>query len=123
MDLNTKYKYFRNRLEDLLSVLEFMDRVQLEGEDANLVSPSAPQASYSSIAFPVETFQDGPISSIDIEGLRAQMNEIDYETEVKLRQDRLEYSVEKNRYASNHLALYTFLNLTAIGLLLYLFRK
>lgn len=118
-----KYMYFRARLEDLLSVLEFMERVQLKGEDANLVSPSAPQESYSSQAFPVETFQDSSISSIDITGLRARMNEIDYENEVKLRQDRLEYSVEKNRYARNSLALYTFLNLTAVGILLYLFRK
>jgi hypothetical protein len=115
-----KYIYFRARLEDLLSVLEFMERVQLEGEDANLVSPSASQDSYSSQAFPIETFQD---SSIDITGLRARMNDLDYENEVKLRQDRLEYSVEKNRYAKNSLALYTFLNLTAVGILLYLFRK
>lgn len=119
----TKYTYFRARLEDILSVLEFMERVQLKGEDANLVSPSAPQDSYSSQAFPVETFQDTSISSIDITGLRARMNDIDYQNEVKLRQDRLEYSVEKNRYASNSLALYTFLNLTAVGILLYLYRK
>jgi len=118
-----KYVYFRARLEDLLSVLEFMEGVQLKGEDANLLSPSAPQDSYSSQAFPVETFQDSSISSIDITGLRERMTDIDYQNEVKLRQDRLEYSVEKNRYARNSLALYTFLNLTAVGVLLYLFRK
>lgn len=102
----TKYKYFRSRLEDLLSVLRFMEKVQLEGEDANMALPSAPQESYSSQAFPFQLTEE-----------MADQNE------VKLRQDRLEYSVEKNRYATNSLALYTFLNLTAVGILLYLFKK
>lgn len=102
----TKYQYFRSRLEDLLSVLGFMEKVQLKGEDANMTLPSAPQESYSSQAFPFQVTEE-----------MADQNE------VKLRQDRLEYSMEKNRYATNSLALYTFLNLTAVGILLYLFKK
>lgn len=112
--LYTKYKYFHGRLEDLLTVLDLMEKVQLKGDDANMDSPSAVQPSYSSQAFPTE------ISSAEV---KEEMTDIDYQNEVKLRQDRVEYSIEKNRYARNSLALYTFLNLSAVGILLYLCRK
>lgn len=117
--LYTKYQYYRSRLEDLMTVMEFMEKVQLKEEKSNKTEMmSAPQESYSSQAFPVETFQGSLISSAQ---LREKMADLD--NEVKLRQDRLEYSMEKNRYATNSLALYTFLNLTAVGILLYLFKK
>ena len=40
-----------------------------------------------------------------------------------LRKDMMDYGKEKNRAASNLLGVYAFLNLSAIGILIYLFRS
>lgn len=44
-------------------------------------------------------------------------------TDLALRKDMLAYSEEKNRAANSLLALYGFLNLTAIGVLIYIYRS
>jgi hypothetical protein len=43
--------------------------------------------------------------------------------DLALRTDMMEYSAEKNRSARNLLALYGFLNLSAVGLLIYIYRS
>ena len=43
--------------------------------------------------------------------------------DLTLRKEMVEYSVEKNKAATNMLALYGFLNLTAVGLLIYIYRS
>jgi hypothetical protein len=47
----------------------------------------------------------------------------DIDTELKLRQDQVLFTREKNHYATLNLSLYTFANLAAVGLLLYFFRS
>jgi hypothetical protein len=44
-------------------------------------------------------------------------------SDLALRKDMLAYSEEKNRAANSLLALYGFLNLTAIGVLIYIYRS
>lgn len=43
--------------------------------------------------------------------------------DLTLRKEMVNYSIEKNKAATNLLALYGFLNLSAIGILIYIYRS
>ena len=57
---------------------------------------------------------------IDVRGLQEQKMLLETKSYTKLRKHAVKVTEEKNRMASNQLALYGFLNLVAIGLLLYI---
>jgi hypothetical protein len=54
-----------------------------------------------------------------IEGLQSDMAILDSKSYLKLKKHLIEVTEEKNRGASNYLGLYGFLNLVAVGLLIY----
>jgi len=54
-----------------------------------------------------------------IEGLQNDMNTLDSKSYLELKKHMVEVTEEKNRVASNYLGLYGFLNLVAVGLLIY----
>lgn len=58
-------------------------------------------------------------SSITIEGLQGDMEGLDSSSYAKLKRHMVEVTEEKNKVASNYLGLYGFLNLVAVGLLIY----
>jgi hypothetical protein len=60
-----------------------------------------------------------PLSSNQRIDLSEAMSDI---KNAALRDDMLEYSLEKNRSAQSLLAVYGFLNLTAVALLIYIYR-
>jgi ribosomal protein S8 len=51
--------------------------------------------------------------------LQAEMNSLDSKSYLELRKHMIDMTEQKNRMASNNLGLYGFLNLVAIGLLIY----
>ena len=54
-----------------------------------------------------------------IEGLQGDMDSLNSKNYVDLKKHMVEITQEKNKVASNYLGLYGFLNLVAIGLLIY----
>lgn len=98
-EYKSKADRFNQRVIDLLACIEYMEKLHITGKDSDMVSPTGSMAPLSSRQR-VENMQD-----------------------LALRTDMMEYSVEKNRSARNLLALYGFLNLTAVGLLIYIYRS
>ena len=73
----------------------------------------------------IEGWQNGgTVSSTPFAGRTAQlshdMSKLDSKSYLDLRKHSLELSGEKNRNASNYLAIYGFLNLLAVGLIVYI---
>jgi hypothetical protein len=58
-------------------------------------------------------------SNPTIEGLQADMNVLDKNSYLELKKEMINVSQQKNVVASNYLGLYGFLNLVAVGLLIY----
>lgn len=56
---------------------------------------------------------------ITIEGLQNELSALNSNSYLELRKHMVEMTEEKNRVASNYLGLYGFLNLVAVGLLIY----
>jgi hypothetical protein len=54
-----------------------------------------------------------------VEGLQGDMSTLDSKSYLKLKKQMVDVSEQKNRVASNYLGLYGFLNLVAMGLLIY----
>jgi hypothetical protein len=54
-----------------------------------------------------------------IEGLQSDMGMLDSKSYLQLKKQMVDISEQKNRVASNYLGLYGFLNLVAMGLLIY----
>jgi hypothetical protein len=80
---------------------------------------STPSTSLSTIlSIPIPTDSSG--NYIDVRGLQEQKMLLETKSYTKLRKHAVQVTEEKNRMASNQLALYGFLNLVAIGLLLYI---
>jgi hypothetical protein len=73
----------------------------------------------------IEGWQNGGTvhSNVPFAGKTAQlshdMSKLDSKSYLELRKHSLELSGEKNRNASNNLAIYGFLNLLAVGLIVY----
>lgn len=113
------------QLQDLLSVLSFFDDMTAKGGDSNMVNPTQEQKPYSAANLaPIESFQNfgNKYTELKVE-LQEQMKDLTADELLSLRKDMVDYSKEKNRAATNLLGVYAFLNLTAIGLLIYIFRS
>ncbi len=135
-----KSKVFNQQMQDLLTSMLYMDQAAIEGKQAPLVTPTLPtdpfafKAWYDAIkkgqsSTPEEyekarqdliRIQNAIATGKYAEDIRESM--ADFENEVKLRQDQVTNTREKNRFATAQLSLYTFANLAAVGLLLYFFR-
>jgi hypothetical protein len=112
----TKAKEFNQKLQDLITCYQFMDQRAIEGKQAPLVERTNIQDPYALQALTGrESFRDYRVE------LQEQMTDID--AELKLRQDKVLFTKEKNTFAMTQLSLYTFANLAAVGLLLYFFRS
>jgi hypothetical protein len=95
---------FNGAVQDLLTCLDFAEKYQSNGTDIN---PTASQRPYS-----------WQVSSSQLTEGMANPNDM-----LELRKDMVIFSEEKNRSARNLLAVYGLLNLTAIGLLIYIARS
>jgi hypothetical protein len=100
----------KQKMDDILASLNFMETFMQSG---NQITPteSQPPASWKLLGL-TENFTTQRIE----EGMSDPAN-------LALRKDMLTYSEEKNRSATSLLALYGFLNLTAVGLLIYIYRS
>lgn len=95
---------FNAAVQDLLTCLDFAEKYQSDGTNIN---PTASQRPYS-----------WQVSSSQLTEGMANPNDM-----LELRKDMVTFSEEKNRSARNLLAVYGLLNLTAIGLLIYIARS
>ena len=55
-----------------------------------------------------------------IEGLQSDMNALNSKSYVEMKKEMVEVTTQKNRVAANSLGLYGFLNIVAVGLLIYI---
>lgn len=119
-----KAQKFNQYTQDMLTVLEYSEKVQEMGAEENLVTPTESMRPLSYQALGIkESFKSGDCKYTQQKvELREQMANLSNEDVLKLEKDMMVYSKEKNKAATNLLATYAFLNLTAIGLLLYIFR-
>ena len=136
-----KASSYNQQLQDLLTCMLFMDQAAIEGKQAPLTKPTPPS---DPIAFKqwyaaIKKTQSATKSEYEKarEDLIKIQNDIasgkytqdmieamaDFDNQVKLRQDQVVFTREKNRFATYQLSLYTFGNLAAVGLLLYFFRS
>jgi hypothetical protein len=124
--LKTKILDKNQTLQDLVGALGFFDAMTMSGKDSTMVKPTEPIKPYAFWRLAkVENFQgfgSNKYTNLQVE-LREQMQNLTADDLVNLRKDQVEYSKEKNRAATNLLGVYGFLNLTAIGLLIYIFRS
>jgi hypothetical protein len=98
-EFQQKADTFKQRMVDLMVCIDYMEKLHAVGDEAIMIKPTLSTLPLSSSQI-VETMQD-----------------------LALRTDMMEYSAEKNRSARNLLALYGFLNLSAVGLLIYIYRS
>jgi hypothetical protein len=125
---DSKYKEkaqkYNQYVQDMLTCLEFTEQIQKQGAEANLVTPTESMRPLSWQALGLkEKFQSGESKYTQQRlEIQEQMADLSNEDLLKLEKDMLVYSKEKNKAATNLLGMYAFLNLTAIGLLLYIFR-
>jgi len=96
---------FNAAVQDLLTCLDFAEKYQSNGTDIN---PTASQRPYSWQALSSSQLTEGMANSNDM---------------LELRKDMVSFSQEKNSSARTLLAVYGLLNLTAIGLLIYIARS
>jgi hypothetical protein len=92
----------KQKMDDLLAALVYLESAL---QNTAQVTPTETQRPLS--------YQN---TQPQIEGMKDS-------TDVALRKDMLSFTEEKNRAANSLLALYGFLNLTAIGLLIYIYRS
>lgn len=109
--INTRIPEYRDtstvmekKMKDLLTCIDYLEDLQINGDDSFMVNPTKDRA---------------PLSSNQRIDLSEAMTDTKDPT---LRDDMLEYSLEKNRSAQSLLAVYGFLNLTAVALLIYIYR-
>ena len=101
----------RRKMDDMLAALNFMETFMKSGNEITPTESQRP-ASWKALGL-TENFTAQRIEGMsDISG-----------NSLALRKDMLTYSEEKNRAAASLLALYGFLNLTAVGLLIYIYRS
>jgi hypothetical protein len=97
-------KEFQQRTYDLLTCLQFFNKINKERTS---LKPTASQTPYS-----WQILQRNNVPQ-----------QIESMTDLALRKDMVDDSKEKNRSASTLLGVYAFLNLTAVGLLIYILRQ
>ena len=99
----------KRKMDDILASLNYMEIFMQSG---NQTTPTESQRPLSwNVLYSTENF-----TAQRIEGMSDPSN-------LALRKDMLNYSEEKNRAATSLLALYGFLNLTAVGVLIYIYRS
>jgi hypothetical protein len=111
-------------VQDMIASLEYSEEIQEKGAEENLVTPTESMRPLSYQALGIsESFQSGEskYTKQKVE-LREHMTNLSDGDIMKLEKDMVVYTKEKNKAATNLLATYAFLNLTAVGLLLYIFR-
>ena len=101
----------KQKMDDMLAALNFMEAFMKSGNEINPTESQRP-ASWKALGLK-EKF-----TTQRVEGMRDISG-----NDLALRKDMLIYSEEKNRAATSLLALYGFLNLTAVGLLIYIYRS
>lgn len=97
------------KMNDMLASINFTEVLMQSGNQTTPTESQRP-ASWNALGL-TENF-----TAQRIEGMSDPSN-------LALRKDMLTYSEEKNRAATSLLALYGFLNLTAIGVLIYIYRS
>lgn len=97
-------KEFQQKTYDLLTCLQFFNKIN---KDRTSLKPTASQTPYS-----WQVLQRNNVPK-----------QIESMADLQLRKDQVEDSKEKNRSASTLLGVYAFLNLTAVGLLIYILRQ
>ena len=99
----------RQKMDDMLASITLMEAFIQSG---NQITPTESQRplSWQKLGL-TENF-----TSQRIEGMSDP-------SDLALRKDMLNYSKDKNRSATSLLALYGFLNLTAVGMLIYIYRS
>lgn len=105
-EYKTTADIMEQKAKDLLTCIDYLEDLQIHGDDSYMVNPTRDMP---------------PLSSGQRIDLREAMTNPD-DTTRKLRDDMLEYSLEKNRSAHSLLTVYGFLNLTAVALLIYIYR-
>jgi hypothetical protein len=99
----------KQKMDDMLASINFTEVLMQSGNQTTPTESQRP-ASWNALGL-TENF-----TAQRIEGLSDPSN-------LALRKDMLSYSEEKNRAATSLLALYGFLNLTAVGVLIYIYRS
>ena len=99
----------KRKMDDILASLNYMEIFMQSGNQTTPTESQRP-ASWNALGL-TENF-----TGQRIEGMSDPSN-------LALRKDMLSYSEEKNRAATSLLALYGFLNLTAVGVLIYIYRS
>ena len=110
MTMKSNGATMKQKMDDMLASINFMETFIQSG---NQITPTESQrpASWKLLGL-TENFRSQRIE----EGMSEPAS-------LALRKDMLTYSEEKNRSATSLLALYGFLNLTAVGLLIYIYRS
>jgi hypothetical protein len=95
-------------MQDVLNTSGYLEGIQSFGRDTDFIegwqnTESVPKTNIATI----------------IEGLKGDLSALDSSSYAELKRHMVEVTQEKNKVASNYLGLYGFLNLVAIGLLIY----
>lgn len=94
-------------MQDVLNTSGYLAGIDTQRPDSDFIEGW--QNTVSTVA------KSGPT----IEGLQNDMNILESKSYLELKKHMVEVTEEKNRVASNYLGLYGFLNLVAVGLLIY----
>ena len=97
-------KDFQQKTYDLLTCIQFFNKIN---KDRTSLKPTASQTPYS-----WQVLQRNNVPK-----------QIESMADLQLRKDMVDDTKEKNRSASTLLGVYAFLNLTAVGLLIYILRQ
>jgi len=95
-------------MQDVLNTSGYLEGIQSFGRDTDFI-----EGWQNTQSVPM------PKAVTTIEGLKGDMAALDSSSYAELKRHMVEVTQEKNKVASNYLGLYGFLNLVAIGLLIY----
>jgi hypothetical protein len=104
-------------LQDILNVARHMDNIKPMDESSVFLEgwqnmlPSAKEAQNQSAP---------PAMTKMIEQFQAERQMLDSKSYIEMRKHRIELLQEKNKAATNYLGIYGFMNLVAVGLLIYI---
>ena len=115
-EYKTKADFMEQKAKDLLTCIDYMEDLQITGGDSIMVDPTTDMPPLSS-----EQRVDLTEKMADYTGCTG--TDPQRLAKCALRNDMLDYSLEKNRSAQSLLAVYGVLNLTAVALLIYIYRS
>jgi len=111
--MKEKGNSFKEKMDTMLACINYMEDFLISGNGVTPTESRRP-SSWNLLGL-TENF--GLVENF------TQRIEMSDSADIALRKDMLSYSEEKNRAATSLLALYGFLNLTAVGLLIYMYRS